>query len=282
LRVRNAIYEHVFDEQWARDHLELNVNWRRRLARLAAALLVLTVLVTIPLAVFAWRQKTEAEYQAAQAMLERDEAQRQRDEAHRQRLIAETSMRDSLVALSTADKPIEELKRYNPASAAAIELQIASARAEAQREFQQRLSELRAERDDALKKLDATRRALAAAGRSTPPPKPLAQLEIEKVLEAYEAAYAAKDVDLLRRVQVLSSSDARAIRNEFAAAMQYRVNLQKVDIRIAPDGRTAMVTADVHRALTGTRGGSGFHRENGVKTFVLERRREGWMIVSVR
>ena len=31
LRVRNAIYEQVFDERWARDHLRLNVNWRRRL-----------------------------------------------------------------------------------------------------------------------------------------------------------------------------------------------------------------------------------------------------------
>ena len=36
LRVRNAVYEHVFDEQWARDHLRLNVNWRRRLTGLAA------------------------------------------------------------------------------------------------------------------------------------------------------------------------------------------------------------------------------------------------------
>ena len=31
LRVRNPIYERVFDEGWARDHLRLHVNWRRRL-----------------------------------------------------------------------------------------------------------------------------------------------------------------------------------------------------------------------------------------------------------
>ena len=53
LRVRNAIYEHVFDRKWARVHRRLHVNWRRRLARAAAALLVMIVLVTIPLAVFA-------------------------------------------------------------------------------------------------------------------------------------------------------------------------------------------------------------------------------------
>ena len=67
LRVRNAIYEEVFDERWVRDHLRLNVNWRRRLARLAAGLVLLWSLVTIPLAIYAWRQKTEAEYQALAA-----------------------------------------------------------------------------------------------------------------------------------------------------------------------------------------------------------------------
>ena len=50
LRVRNPIYERVFDERWARDHLRLHVNWRRRLTTVAAVLLVLTVVLTIPLA----------------------------------------------------------------------------------------------------------------------------------------------------------------------------------------------------------------------------------------
>ena len=157
LRVRNAVYEHVFDEQWARDHLRLNVNWRRRLTGLAAVLLVLTVLVTIPLAVYAWRQKIEAEYQARQAEL-------QRDDANRQRVRAENSLRDRLAALATADKPLDELRRYNPSSAAAIETQIASARAEAQKEFADLTSTLRAERDDALRRLAIANRALAARG----------------------------------------------------------------------------------------------------------------------
>ena len=33
LRVRNPIYERVFDEGWAHDHLRLHVNWRRRLTK---------------------------------------------------------------------------------------------------------------------------------------------------------------------------------------------------------------------------------------------------------
>jgi hypothetical protein len=65
LRVRNPIYERVFDQQWARDHLRLHVNWRRRLTKVAAILLVLTVVLTIPLAFYAWRQKEEAEVRHA-------------------------------------------------------------------------------------------------------------------------------------------------------------------------------------------------------------------------
>ena len=61
LRVRNAIYEHVFDQRWARVHRQLHVNWRRRLTRAAAALLVMIVLVTIPLAIYAMRQKAVAD-----------------------------------------------------------------------------------------------------------------------------------------------------------------------------------------------------------------------------
>ena len=78
----------------------MNVNWRRRLARLAAVLLVLTVLVTIPLAVYAWRQKTEAEYQARQAELERDEAKRQR-------VIAENSLSERVAALGNGGQAAE-------------------------------------------------------------------------------------------------------------------------------------------------------------------------------
>jgi hypothetical protein len=286
LQVRNTIYEYVFDEQWARDHLRLNVNWRRRLTGLAAALLVLTVLVTIPLAVYAWRQKTEAEYQARQAEL-------QRDDANRQRVIAENSLRDRLAALGTADKPLDELRRYNPSSAAAIEAQIARARAEAEKEFADLTSKLRAERDDAVRRLASANRALAlrgdrptpsagptgSVGRSSPPPKPREHVDIEKVLRMYEAAYASKDVDALRRVQALSSTEAKALSTEFADALEYRVTMDKADIRVSPDGRSATVTAEVRRLVTK---GSRVSTSNAVRVFAMEKRRSGWMIVSVR
>ena len=74
LRVRNPIYERVFDEGWARDHLRLHVNWRRRLTTTAAILLVLIVVLAIPLAYYAWRQKEEAQFQAREAAVQRDDA----------------------------------------------------------------------------------------------------------------------------------------------------------------------------------------------------------------
>ena len=113
LQVRNAVYAQAFDERWVREQRRLHVNWRRRLAQIAAGLLVLLILVTIPLAIFAWRQMEAAQSQA-------HEAQQQRDEATRQRVIAENSLTKTTAALDTAQKLVDELKRVNPASALTI------------------------------------------------------------------------------------------------------------------------------------------------------------------
>ncbi len=111
LQVRNAVYAQAFDERWVRDQRRLHVNWRRRLTRMAAGLLVLLILVTIPLAMFAWRQKTAAESQAR-------EAQQQRDEATRQARIATESLATARDSLSEATKEIEALRKtLNPAVA---------------------------------------------------------------------------------------------------------------------------------------------------------------------
>ena len=63
------------------------------------------------------------------------------------------------------------------------------------------------------------------------PPKTPAQAEIEYALRMYEAAFLLKDVDVLRRVQALSSAEAKALKTEFANALQYRVTVEKADIR---------------------------------------------------
>jgi hypothetical protein len=148
LRVRNAVYEEVFDERWAHEHLRLNVNWRRRLAQLAGVLLGLIVAVTIPLAMFAQLQKTQAEQERQQAELQRDEAQRQRKAAER-------SLTERTAALETAQKPIDELKRYDPKSAAVLSTQVAGELEVARKNLANLTESLRDERDDALRRLKA-------------------------------------------------------------------------------------------------------------------------------
>jgi len=120
LRVRNPIYERVFDERWARDHLRLHVNWRRRLATVAAALLVLTVVLTIPLAYYARRQKVEAEFQ--------------RDDAVRRGQITEESFNKRAKTLEDTQKVAEELKTSNPVAAEAIGTIVAEGKEEVRKD----------------------------------------------------------------------------------------------------------------------------------------------------
>jgi len=290
LHVRNAVYEQVFDERWARTHLQLNVNWRRRLSRLAAAVLVLTVLLTIPLALYAWRQKANAEYQAHQAQLERDEATRQR-------VIAENSLTKTTAALDTAQKLVDELKRVNPASALTISAEIAREREEAQTAYLDTIAKLRTERDDALRRLEAanqrsTAPVVEARPRSTPPksidlkpapapaPPPTAdELAVRRTLTVYAAAYKLRNIETLKRVQPLSSAQANAIKRAFADSLDYQVTIDKEDIRISPDGRKATVTSQVTRVITDK---ASVRHSSGLAIFEMEKRGGGWIILEVR
>ncbi len=181
LRVRNAIYEHVFDRKWARVHRRLHVNWRRRLARAAAALLVMIVLVTIPLAVFAVRQRAVAEDARRQAEVQRDDANRQRDETEKQLLITQLN-------LQTAEEAVAALKAYDPKAAAQLTTELAAAGTAADKELKALTDErekLRRERDAALesvKKLNQENAGLrqsqsrlsAQATEALPPGSPVA------------------------------------------------------------------------------------------------------------
>ena len=288
-RVRNAVYEQVFDERWARTHFELNVNWRRRLARLAAMLLVLTVLLTIPLALYAWRQKADAEYQARQAQLERDEATRQR-------VIAENSLSERTAALETAEKLVAELRRIDPKSAVGIYPDIAREREEAQKAYLEVTTRLRAERDDALRRLDVANQRLKTAGvdlrgRATSPkavdPKPAPavppptadELAVRRVLSMYAAAYPSRNIEDLKRVQPLSSAQTDAIKSAFADALAYRLTIDKEDIGFSADGRKATVTSQVTRVITRK---SGVRQSSELAIFMMEKRSGSWIVLEVR
>ena len=275
LRVRNPIYERVFDEGWARDHLRLHVNWRRRLTTTAAVLLVLIVVLAIPLAYYAWRQKEEAEFQALEAAV-------QRDDAVRRGRIAEESLDKRTRDLEQTQKLAEKLKPSNPTVAE----EIGSLVAEAKQEVQQDRATLAA----------PDRKGAGAAGRNVPgragarperpakpadppapapPPRSEDQQAIQRVLDAYEAAYTAGDIKALQSVQVLSTATQKTVASEFAKA-RYQVQIEKEDINVS-NGRTAVVTASVTRRLIGS--GTGRLVTN-VETFRLEKRRGRWMIVS--
>jgi hypothetical protein len=177
LRVRNPIYEKVFDQRWARVHRRLHINWRRRLAEAAAALVVIALLVTIPLAVYAFRQRDVANEQRRQAEQQRVEAERQRDEASRQLLLTQDSLR-------AANDAVAQLKVFDPRAAAAITTDLAATRAAADRE----VASLRAEREKLQADRDAARAQAqrlaqentrltqeATALRQNPPARPTAQ-----------------------------------------------------------------------------------------------------------
>ena len=168
LRVRNAIYERVFDRRWARVHRRLNVNWRRRLTRVAAALLVMIVLVTIPLAIFAVRQRVAAEDARRQAEVQRDEAERRRVEAENQLLVTQQNLR-------TAEEAVAALKAFDPKAAQQLSTELAAAKATADRELRALTEErerLRKERDaanESVRKLRDENAALRQAqSRASP------------------------------------------------------------------------------------------------------------------
>ncbi len=181
LRVRNAIYEQVFDQRWTRVHRSLHINWRRRLAKAAAALLVLTVLVTIPLAVYATRQRYIAEDARRQAEVQRDEAQRQRANAETQRQQAEVQLLTTIKNLETTRDAVAALEKFDPKAAAQLSTELSTARTTADQQLatltreRERLSK---DRDDAqaqVRRLEQENAALKQQQQQQPPRSSAAQ-----------------------------------------------------------------------------------------------------------
>ena len=219
LRVRNPIYERVFDEGWARDHLRLHVNWRRRLTTIAAVLLVLTVVLTIPLAYYAWRQKEEAEFQAREAAV-------QRDDAVRRGQIAEESFNKRTRDLEETQKLAEKLKPSNPTVAEEIGSLVAEAKQEVQQDRATLAAPDRKGADAPARNVPG--RAGARPERPAKPARPARPPHLRRsarinrrfvrVLDAYQAAYAAGDIKALQSVQVLSPALQKTVASEFASA----------------------------------------------------------------
>ena len=282
LRVRNPIYERVFDERWARDHLRLHVNWRRRLVTVAAALLVLTIVLTIPLAYYAWRQKEEALYQARQAEI-------QRDDAVRRGQIAEESFNKRAKTLEDTQKVAEELKTSNPVAAEAIGTIVAEGKEEVRKDratLAEPAGVAAPTRNPPARGSTRTDRATKPATaepapKPAPPPPPSAdQLAIRRVLDAYQTVYASGDVTAVQAAQVLTPAMQKSVAAELAAGGRQLVLIDREDINVVDGGRRAVVNAGVRRRIVSA--GGGFSLLEGVERFTLEKQRGRWVIVSVQ
>jgi len=286
LQVRNAVYAQAFDERWVREQRRLHVNWRRRLARIAAGLLVLLILVTIPLAMFAWRQMEAAQSQA-------HEAQQQRDEANRQASIATESLAKARDSLSEATKEIEALRAYSPASSAAR-----GDGARGSEDFQKRLNEVAntlQSHDAELKSLENQQRqgthdvplprpAPPRPERPTPTPSPVStcapeEAAIKQVLGNWMQAYSTRQVDAVRGVQPLSSQEAKDLGVFFAQITDIRVIVDSETCVFSTDGRTVKVSA-TRRETTIQNNKPTITRE--LMIFSMEKQKGSWKIVKVQ
>ena len=146
LKVRNPIYEKVFDQAWTSDHLRLNINWRKRIVRALQTAAAIAVVLPAGFAVYAYQQKNRADAERVQAVAARQDAENQRDAAARRLSLAENS-------LAAATKAVEELKRFDPQAAEKLTSQLATTQAAADKE----VATLRAEREKLVTDRDAAR-----------------------------------------------------------------------------------------------------------------------------
>jgi hypothetical protein len=110
LRTRNLIYRTVFDDEWIKRHLP--INWARRLVRIGAGLIGILMLLSIPLAVYAFYQASQANQARLKAEEALDQVTREREYALAQKRLAEEAQareREQRVALQKDQTELQTL-----------------------------------------------------------------------------------------------------------------------------------------------------------------------------
>jgi AAA-like domain len=118
LRMRNAIYETVFDEKWVRD--QLPVNWRNRATYAAAGSIATVFILSLPTAIYSLNQSRKLE----KALVEISDA-RKTEEARR--MLAERSATEALAQKKIAEDAFSEADRARRQAEAAAQLARAAA-----------------------------------------------------------------------------------------------------------------------------------------------------------
>jgi hypothetical protein len=118
-------------------------------------------------------------------------------------------------------------------------------------------------------------------GSAAAPSTASAEAEIDKVLNAYEAAYSRMDAGALWRIWPSASADRRrAIQTTFDLARSVTLKITDRQIEFAPDGMSAIVTAQCTKDVVPNQG-SAPPRLNVTTTFKLERQKSTWVLISV-
>jgi hypothetical protein len=104
---------------------------------------------------------------------------------------------------------------------------------------------------------------------------------IRQVIREYEAAYRSMDVSALEQVVAVSPLEAERLREAFAEAKTYDLQVNIREIELSPDGRKASVRASVVHLITPKVGGQSF-KNVGSATFELAFSDSRWKIVDVQ
>jgi hypothetical protein len=102
---------------------------------------------------------------------------------------------------------------------------------------------------------------------------------IEAAVRGYERGFAARDVAALRRVWLVPEQDAARLEALFRDARDVTVAVRIVDIPTLTDTR-AVVSVDETRTVRPARG-TAARTETRRRTFHLEKRPSGWIIVAI-
>jgi hypothetical protein len=208
----------------------------------------------------------------------------QRDDAVRRGQIAEESLAKRERAIQQTEKLVEKVKPSNPQVAEEIGALVAEAKQEVQQDRATLAAPDRKGTDAAARNGPGrtgarTERAAKPADPPAPAPPPLGaeQQAVMRVLDAYRAAYSARDIKALQVVQVLTPALQKSVASEFTNP-RYQMQIDKVSINVASGARTAVVHAGVTRSVVDLNGR--LRTATNVERFDLEKRRGRWIIVS--
>ena len=229
LRVRNRIYETVFDESWIKENLP--VNWRKRIQRLqgviAASLLLLGVMSG--LTVWALTERARAEKALAEAGTERDraegeatKAQNALAEAEEQRSIAEERQQ----AAETSEQKAETRRQEAEAAEKTAEEQRGQAETARQQAEAAKVTEA-AQRRVAEQRQREAQQAQQAEARARQAEGTAAQRAEQRRLEAEAATQTAIEQQQLAL--------ARQLAAQSEASRRYRGSLLPTSLLLAAE-----------------------------------------------